>query len=118
MVEARNRSAFQKNRIFEAEIMETLLKALGYLLKALGYVVLSVLSIVYTLFVLSNIYVLALMPLGAPQVSYPQMYGITLFLAAATHSSLYKYLEEKFIVRILSHAMGISLVWLIAYLVL
>lgn len=86
-------------------------------LKLLGYIVLACLSMAYSLFVLSKIYAIVLLPLGAPVLGWGKLYGVMLFLSAATFNPSYKNSEESLATKLFSHAVGISIFWLVAYLV-
>lgn len=92
------------------------------IIKLLGTIALVALSIFYTLFVLSKIYALTIIPLGAPALDNWQMYGVLLFVSATTLShQVVTYSQDKeknaLVSRVITHAIGLALLWGLTYLI-
>lgn len=85
-------------------------------LKGLGVFFLTLAGLFLKLFVLKKIWVLAIMPLGAPHITYWQVYGIMIFVGAMTgkYRKDSRSLEEKTAAELID-IVGLLISWGLAY---
>jgi len=90
------------------------------LLKILGLFILAILEILVHVFILNKIWNLTVVPIGAPHLTWLQMFGIRLFLSAISSSTCVERQDrtmDNVVVDSLVVTCSLALSWLLAYLV-